>query len=68
MITDPLIELLAIKLYEHDRCSPGGTVLRVLTQSESEPGWMSMPEEDRELYRAFARGEKPLPGSSTQVP
>jgi hypothetical protein len=52
-ITDPLIELLAIKLFEHDVDSSEnpGTV---------NTGWMMMANEDRESYRKMARGEEPI--------
>lgn len=53
-IKDPLIELLAIKLYEHDHKDwPPKTL---------QPGWISLPEEDREPYRNMAAGRKALPG------
>lgn len=52
-IDNPLIELLAIKLYEHD------------TENRKDPkvlrtGWMTMSNEDRELYRKLARGEEAI--------
>ena len=51
-IAEPLIELLAIKLFEHDNESDGKppAVLRA--------GWAALCEEDRESYRAVARGEE----------
>lgn len=56
-ITDPIIELLAIKLYEHDhqdgRWPPiGGSRL---------DNWMKTCEEDRKIYRDMARGKDPIP-------
>lgn len=53
-IADPLIELLAIKLYEHDTFShaPKGA-----TWPSDRPCWSGVCEEDRNLYRAMARGE-----------
>lgn len=50
-IEHPLIELLAIKLYEHDfqgKWPPPGT----------QPSWIYLPDEDRESYRKMARGEE----------
>lgn len=55
-ITDPLIELLAIKLYEHD-CQD-------TFPPKSLTGWLAMPEEDRELYRDIARGAADLPDNA----
>jgi hypothetical protein len=52
-ITDPLIELLAIKLFEHDvddAENPGAV----------NAGWMMLANEDRESYRKMARGEEPI--------
>jgi hypothetical protein len=49
MVKDPLTELLAIKLYEHDHQGKWG------------PGivsWAHLDEKDRELYREIARGER----------
>lgn len=60
-IKDPVIELLAIKLYEHERNGEEGTTLRALLSGPFESGWMAMQEEDREVFRAIARGETPLP-------
>jgi hypothetical protein len=48
-IKDPLIELLAIKLYEHDH--QGLWPQRINS-------WMAIAEEDREAYREMARGEQ----------
>lgn len=53
-IKDPLIELLAIKLYEHDW---GEWPLK---KRAAKP-WMKASEEDREMYRRIARGKEPLP-------
>jgi len=49
-VSDPLIELLAIKLFEHDM---------VGSRSPKTPnmGWMTMPNEDREIFRKMARGQ-----------
>lgn len=60
-ITDPLIELLAIKLYEHERTGEAGTTLRALAVGDLEAGWLALEEEDREVFRAMARGEADLP-------
>lgn len=49
-VTDPLIELLAIKLFEHDTSNGR----RPKTPNM---GWMSMYNEDRESYRKMARGQ-----------
>lgn len=56
-ITDPLIELLAIKLYEHDTFSyaPKGK-----TWPSDRPCWRMVCEDDRQLYRSMARGEDDL--------
>ncbi len=59
-IKDPLIELLAIKLYEYDVTSEGGIVLKVLATSKYKFGWKHIAPEDREIYRAMARGEEPF--------
>ena len=50
-VTDPLIELLAIALYEHDHNTWPPT-------SNSSTGWGRMDDDDREIYREMARGEK----------
>ncbi len=56
-IADPIIELLAIALYEHDhqdhRWPP--------KEGSRLTSWMRLDEEDRESYREMARGEKPIP-------
>ena len=52
-ITDPLIEILAIKLYEHDDQSG----LWPPKQGWSLTSWMSLDDEDREIFRRIARGE-----------
>lgn len=49
-VRDPLIELLAIKLYEHDHT-------RYPMYPMNEPSWTHLAEEDRESYRRMARGE-----------
>jgi hypothetical protein len=51
-IKDPLIELLAIKLYEHDHASG--------CWPERNTTWMKLDDEDRELYRDIARGKTAL--------
>jgi len=56
-IKDPLIELLAIKLHEHDRQDGKWPGIRPGWES---PSWMSIAEEDREIYREIARGNKPI--------
>jgi hypothetical protein len=53
-IADPLIELLAIKLYEHDHGSWPPS-------HNTSIGWMKCFEEDRETYREIARGNEELP-------
>ncbi len=55
VIKTPLIELLAIKLYEHDK----DYLNRRIGLQEKEC-WAAMSEEDRESYRKMARGESPL--------
>jgi len=55
-ITNPIIELLAIKLFEHDHG------VWPPAPSLAEPSWMRLHEEDRESYRKLARGERELPG------
>lgn len=55
-IKDPLTELLAIKLYEHD-AQDGRWPLR---PGNSLPNWMSLGEEERELFRQLARGEREI--------
>ena len=52
LITHPLIELLAIALYEHDH--PSGDFPRTM------PNWMCLPEEDRQMYRDIASGSSEL--------
>ena len=54
-VADPIIELLAIKLYEHD--TVGG---RKAAQPGDRNVWAEVDEEDRESYRAMARGEVDL--------
>ena len=56
-VADPIIELLAIKLYEHD--TVGG---RMAAQPGDRNVWAEVDEEDRESYRAMARGEVDLYG------
>ena len=56
MALDPTVEILAIKLFEHDHPlgwyphNAGGT-----------RGWMWQDEETRDRYRRYARGDDPLP-------
>jgi hypothetical protein len=47
-IKDPLIELLAIKLFEHDH------------DIEERYDWLMIPNVAREIYRKMARGEEPI--------
>jgi hypothetical protein len=56
-ITDPIIELLAIKLYEHDTFSyaPKGK-----TWPSDRPCWRLVCDEDRDVYRDMARGAESL--------
>lgn len=55
-IKDPLIELLAIKLYEHDH--QGKWPVPPTTGASS---WLALAEQDREAYRQIARGDVELP-------
>lgn len=52
-VADPLVELLAIKLYEHDS-TDGHFRARGTTMTN----WSSLADADREVYRAIARGER----------
>jgi hypothetical protein len=54
-VADPLVELLAIKLYEHDTMSDGAVDTWPVTRT----CWAALPERDRKRYRAAARGEEP---------
>jgi hypothetical protein len=54
-IKDPLIELLAIKLYEHDQ---GEWPLR---ESSFTYPWMKLADERRQLYRDMASGGADIP-------
>lgn len=55
-VKDPIIELLAIKLYEHD-----STLGRwPIPPGNSMPNWSHVPEEERELFRQIARGEREI--------
>jgi hypothetical protein len=56
-VTDPLIELLAIKLFEHDTWGHGKLTFKSQTTC-----WGMIDEEDREPYRRAARGEEPIYG------
>jgi hypothetical protein len=56
-IIDPMIELLAIKLYEHDH--ELGWYPR---NAGSAKGWLRCSDEEREQYREMARGNLDLPG------
>jgi hypothetical protein len=51
-VADPTIELLAIKLYEHD-CQSG----RYPATMNS---WANICPEDRQIYRDMAMGKRPL--------
>lgn len=53
LISDPIIEILAIKLFEHDTEGNGRNPdqLRV--------GWAKLLCEDREAFRAMAKGRRP---------
>lgn len=53
-ISDPLIELLAIKLYEHTALSSKRDWPTPRTC------WGDCDEEDREIFRAMARGDTDL--------
>lgn len=55
-ILDPLIEILAIKLFEHDH--EGKWPVR---PERGGPSWLALPEEDRDIFRAMARGDTDLP-------
>jgi hypothetical protein len=52
-ITDPLIELLAIKLFEHSGQDEFG-----LARKTPKIGWMQLLCEDRQFYRDIARGKE----------
>jgi hypothetical protein len=59
---NPIIELLAIKLYEHSHPEwyprhPASVV-----------GWLHLPEIERERYREMARGDRDLPGEEDTGP
>ncbi len=56
LIADPTVELLAIKLYEHDTLGDGAVDTWPVTRT----CWLALAEEDREGYRQLARGERPL--------
>jgi hypothetical protein len=58
-IFNPTIELLAIKLYEHDH--ELGWYPRNAGSTKS---WMRLPEVEREEYRKIARGGVELPDNS----
>lgn len=55
-IENPVVELLAIKLYEHD--FQGKWPPR-----NAQPSWLAIDEEDRETFRQIARGEADLPAA-----
>ena len=57
-VADPLTELLAIKLYEHD----AGTGKWPLQPGFVVANWMHLPDEIRQLYRDVASGVTPLGG------
>jgi len=50
-VKNPLIELLAIKLFEHDQYRKGSAIVA---------SWLDQGEEDREIYREIAAGNEPL--------
>jgi hypothetical protein len=54
-ITEPTIELLAIKLYEHAHWL--GWYPR---HAASVVGWLHLAEDEREKYREMARGNRDL--------
>lgn len=56
-ILAPLVELLAIKLFEHDH--QGRWPVR---EGFGGLSWMALPEEDREAYRQMAAGNADLAG------
>jgi len=64
-VDNPLVELLAIKLYEHDELN-GTTNLRSLAQGGSASGWFGLADTDRELYRKMASGLEPLSATGEQ--
>lgn len=51
IIKDSLIELLAIALYEHDVAAWPPT-------TNAQIAWRRLPDEIRENYRLYARGER----------
>ena len=53
-IKDPLIELLAIKLYEHNSKDGSWPPRSPLTS------WMYLEEDDRQIFRDIARGKQAL--------
>lgn len=56
-IKDPLTELLAIKLYEHDhRVWP-------MPAGNTQPAWLKLDNNMRDFYRQVARGEVSLPST-----
>lgn len=57
-VTEPIIELLAIKLYEHDHQDgqwPPKDGYRITN-------WAKINDEDRQLYRDMASGKRSLYG------
>jgi len=54
VVNDPLIEILAIKLYEHDHAS------KVFPPAYGMSNWFNINEEDRQIYRNIALGKHPL--------
>lgn len=52
-VKDPLIELLAIKLYESDN-------YYALANYDAQSSWLILCEEDRQIYRDIASGKEPL--------
>ena len=52
-VANALIEILAIKLYEHDLINGARPKLPNM-------GWQNISNEDRELFRKQARGTAPI--------
>lgn len=59
----PIIELLAIKLYEHDNSL--GWYPRNMGECTS---WMKLPESERRRYRNLASGAADLPDNEEKTP
>ena len=52
-VKDPIIELLAMKLYEHDNYYG-------MTPHDTKSSWLVICEEDRQIYRDMASGKGEL--------